>query len=69
MLIEVVFVVNNATQSHKYTCTNASRQIGVDGANIIFRDGSGRDHTGRKVLSAQYRTAEVIITYDEGETA
>jgi len=67
MLIEVVFVVNGSIQNHKYTCTSASREIGVNGGNIIFRSGPGRDHIGRKVLSAQYRNAEVIITYDENE--
>lgn len=63
MRIEVVFVVSGTTQNHYYTCKNASRQI--ETGNILFRDGTGRDHAGRKVLSAQYRQAEVIITYDE----
>jgi hypothetical protein len=67
MLIEVLHVVNGTTHTHKFTCTNAARQLGVDGVNITFRDGTGRDHIGRKVLSAQYRTGEVMITYDENE--
>jgi hypothetical protein len=65
MLIEVVFVVNGSTQNHKFTCKDASRQVGPDGVCIIFKDGTGRDHIGRKVLGALYRTGEVVITYDE----
>ena len=67
MLIEVTHVVNGSTQKHVFTCTDASRQI--DPGNIILMDGPGYDHSGRKVLSAQYWTAEKIITYDEGDIA
>jgi len=67
MLIEVTHVINGTTHTHQFTCTGASRQLGIEGVNIAFKDGTGRDHIGRKVLTAQYRTGEVMITYDEDE--
>lgn len=67
MLIEVVHAVNGTTHTHKFTGENVSRQLdGIGLANIVFKDGTGRDHLGRKVLTAQYSDAFSIITYDEG---
>ncbi len=67
MKIEVVFVANGSTQSHHYTCTKASRQLDVHCAQIIFKGGPGFDEKGRKVISAQYREAAVIITYEDSQ--
>jgi hypothetical protein len=67
MLIEVLHLVDGSVQSHVFVGKAASRQMGPSGAQILFRDGSGRDHVGRKVISAQYAHAEMIITYDEDE--
>lgn len=64
MRIKVVFAVNGATQPpHWYTCKSASRQLFDSGFNLQFVD--GRDEEGRKVIGAQYRSGDVVITYDE----
>lgn len=69
MRIKVIHVVNGSTHTHEYTCTDATRQLnGADGVNIVFRDGSGRDAAGNKVLTAQYRQADVMITYDDTDS-
>lgn len=66
MKIKVVHVVNVTTQTHVYTCVDASRQLGAhEGTNIVFRGGPGIDEAGRKVLTAQYRQAETVITYED----
>jgi len=63
MRIEVLFVVNGSTQSHRFTCKNASRQINP--GTIIFRDGHGINDDGRKVIAALYSQAEAIVIFDE----
>lgn len=63
MIVEIVHIVNKSTKTHRYTCTHASRQMDADGTNIVLQD--GRDETGRKVLTAQYRQAETVITYED----
>ena len=65
MKIHVLYVVNGTTDNHWYTCVRATRQMGINGASIIFRDGPGLDEEGRKVVSAQYRQAETVITYED----
>lgn len=66
MIIEVVYAVDGSVQPATFTCKHASRKIHNGGIGVIlFPDGTGRDHKGRKVLSAQYAHVQSIVTYDE----
>lgn len=65
MQIVVTHVVNGSTKIHQFTCTDASRQLSAaNGVNIVFRGGPGI-LDGLPVLTAQYRQAEVMITYQD----
>lgn len=67
MIFEVVYLVDETTHRDVFTGNRRSgRQLRPSGlANLVFRDGSGRDCDGRKIRTAQYVHAEVIYSYDE----
>lgn len=65
MIVEVVHSINGTTHTHRFTGKNISRQLEGEVATIIFKDDTGRDNLGRRVLFAQYSHAFYVITYDE----